>query len=62
VESFLHLVTVCGGGHLTPSWTEVLGNGTIRGQEALGVPGGLEPLHPPFPLARGLMGVLSAVI
>ena len=42
--------------------SKVLGNGTIRGEEALRVPGGLEPLHAPLPLARRLMGVFRAVI
>jgi hypothetical protein len=45
-----------------PTWSEVLGNRPIRGEEALRVPGGLEPLHPPLPLAGGLMGVLCAVV
>jgi hypothetical protein len=40
-----------------PSRAEVLGNETIGGQKALGVPGGLEPLHPPFPLARGIVEI-----
>jgi hypothetical protein len=44
------------------SRAEVLGDRTIRGQIALGVPGGLEPLHPPFPLARGLVGVFGPII
>jgi hypothetical protein len=45
-----------------PPRSEVLGHRTIRGQEPLGVPGRLEPLHPPLPLARGLMRILCAVI
>jgi hypothetical protein len=45
-----------------PSRAEVLGDRTIRGQKALGVPGGLEPWHPPFPLARGLVGVFGPII
>ena len=35
-------------------WVEVLGDGTIRGQETLGLSWGLKPLHAPFPLAGGL--------
>ena len=41
---------------------EVLCNGIIGGEEALGVPWRLEALHAPFPLARGLVGILRAVI
>lgn len=44
------------------TWSEVLGNRPIRGEEALRVPDGLEPLHPSLPLAGGLMGVLRAVV
>src|SRR5215510_15927336 len=44
------------------SWSEVLGNGTIRGQGALGVPWGFKPLHAPFPLARWPMRVFAPVI
>src|SRR5499427_6641661 len=45
-----------------PSGAKVLGNRAIRGQEALGMPGGLEPLHAMLPLARRPMGVLTPVI
>jgi hypothetical protein len=45
-----------------PLLAEVLGNRTIRGQETLGVPGRLEPLHASLPLTRGLVGILRAVI
>ena len=41
---------------------KVLGDGTIGGEEPLGVSRGLEPLHPPLTLARGLVGVLGAVV
>lgn len=44
------------------SWAEVLGDGAIRREEALGVPWRLEALHPPFSLARQLVGVLGAVV
>jgi hypothetical protein len=44
------------------SWPEVLGNGAIRGEEALRMPGGFKPLHPSLPLAGRLMRVLRAVI
>jgi hypothetical protein len=45
-----------------PSRTEVLGDEPIRGQNALGVPRGLESVHPPFPLPCGLMGVCGPII
>ena len=41
---------------------EVLGDGTVRREKALRVAGGLEALHPPFPLARRLVGILCAVV
>jgi hypothetical protein len=40
----------------------MLGNGTIGGEEPLGLSWRLEPQHAPFPLAGGLMGVLRPVI
>src|SRR5262245_2260918 len=45
-----------------PSWSEVLGNRTIRGQKALGMTRRLEPLHAIFALPRGPVRVLAAVI
>ena len=45
-----------------PPRSEVLGDGTIGGEEALGVARRLEALHPPLPLAGGLVGVLGAVV
>jgi hypothetical protein len=45
-----------------PSRPEVLGDRTIRGEEPLGVPGGLEPLHASLPLAGGLVRVFGAII
>jgi hypothetical protein len=44
------------------AWTEILGNRTIGGEEPLGVPCGLKPLHAPFPLAGRLVGVLGTVV
>ena len=38
------------------------GDGAIRGEATLSVPGRLEPLHASLPLARRLMRVLRAVI
>jgi hypothetical protein len=40
----------------------MLGKGTISSEEPLGLSWRLEPLHAPFPLAGGLMGVLRPVI
>ena len=45
-----------------PARSEVLSNWPIRGEEALHVPGGLEPLHASLPLTCGLMRVLGAII
>jgi len=45
-----------------PTRAEMLGDGTIRGKEALGVAGGLKPLQAALPLTRGLVGVLRLVI
>ena len=45
-----------------PTRSEVLGNRTIRGEKPLCLSWGLEPLHAPLPLARGLMGVFRTVI
>src|SRR5262245_12148418 len=45
-----------------PSGSEVLGNGAIRGQKALRMPCGLEPLPALLPLPRGPMRVLAPVI
>ena len=39
-----------------------MGNGTIRGQKALGMPGRLKPLHTILTLPRGAMRVFAAVI
>jgi hypothetical protein len=44
------------------TWAKVLGNGTIRGQEALGVSWRFEPLHAALPLAGWLMGILGAIV
>ena len=41
---------------------KVLGDGTIRGKEPLGVARGLKPLHASLPLAGGLVRVLRAII
>jgi hypothetical protein len=46
---------------MTPR-AEVLRDGTMRGEEPLGVSCGLKPLHAPFPLAGGLMRVFGAIV
>ena len=61
-ESLPHLFAVLRRGQQMPSGSEVLGNGSIRGQKALGMPRRLKPLHAPFPLACGPMRVLTPVV
>jgi len=38
------------------------GDRPIGGEKPLGVPRGLEPLHPSLPLAGGLVGVFGTII
>jgi hypothetical protein len=45
-----------------PSRAEVLGDGPIGGEEALGVSWGFKALHAPLPLAGRLVGVFGAVV
>jgi hypothetical protein len=45
-----------------PAWSKVLGDRPIRGEKPLGMPWGFEPLHPPLPLAGGLVRVLGTVV
>jgi len=40
----------------------MLGNGTVGGEKALSVAGGLEPLHAPFTLTRRQMRVLTPIV
>jgi len=42
--------------------TEVLGKRPIRGQEALRLPCGLEPLHAPLSLTGGLVRVFGPIV
>jgi hypothetical protein len=42
-----------------PAWTEVLGDGTIRGEKSLCMTRRFEPLHVVFALAGGLVCVLA---
>jgi hypothetical protein len=62
LESLGHLLAIRGSGKPVASRAEVLGNGTIGGEEALGMPRGFEALHPPLPLTGGLVRILGAVI
>jgi hypothetical protein len=62
LESVPHLLAIHWGREPVAPRSEVLGNGTIRREKPLGVPWGLEPLHAPLPLARGLVGVFRAVV
>ncbi len=43
-------------------WVEVLGDGTIGGEETLSVARGLKPLHAPLALTSGLVRVLCTII
>jgi hypothetical protein len=45
-----------------PTGAEMCGDQTIRGQEALRVSRGLASVHAPFPLPRGLLRILGAVL
>ena len=45
-----------------PPGSEVLGDGAIRREKALGMTGGFEPLHATLPLTRWAMGVLTPII
>jgi hypothetical protein len=58
----LHLLPVYARREAVASGTEMLGNRPICREKSLGMPWGLEALHPSLPLARGLMGVLGTVI
>jgi hypothetical protein len=62
LESFSHLLTICRGGKPMTARAKVLRDRAIRGEETLGLPGGLKPLHAPFPLTRRLMRVLRTVV
>jgi hypothetical protein len=62
LKSLCHFLPVLPSGQAMPTGAEICGDQTIRRQEALRVPSGLASLHPPFPLPRGLMRILCAVI
>jgi hypothetical protein len=57
-----HLLRVGPRRQAMPSWAEMLRNGTIGGEELLGLSCRLEPLHAPLPLAGGLVRILGAVV
>src|SRR5262245_12870261 len=61
-ESLPHLFAVLQRGQQMPSGAEVLGNGTIRGQKALGMTCRLKPLHAIFALPRRPVRILTAVV
>jgi hypothetical protein len=62
LESVGHFSAVLGGRKLVTSRSEVLGDGTIRGQKPVGVLWRLKPLHAPLPLARRLVGIFRPII
>ena len=62
LESFSELLTVGERGKPVAVQAEVLRDGTLGREEALGVARGLEPLHVPLPLTGGLVGVLRAIV
>jgi hypothetical protein len=55
LASLLHFLTVLGRGQSMPARSKVLGNGSIRGEEALCMARRFKPLHPPLPLAGRLV-------
>jgi hypothetical protein len=57
-----HLLARCWGREQMTPRAEVLGNQPIGGEDTLGLPWGLESLHPSFPLTRGLGGVFGTVV
>jgi hypothetical protein len=59
---FRYLLAVFGGREKVPLRPEVRCDGPIGGRKALGMPSGLEPLHPSVPLSRGSMGVFGTVV
>ena len=52
IASLPHLLTIGRGGIAMTSWAEMLGNGTIRGKESLGMPWWFEALDTLVVLAR----------
>ena len=62
LESLTHLLAVLGGGEPVAFRSEVLADGTIRGEKTLHVPWGCKPLHPPLSLAGRLMRVFRTIV
>ena len=62
LKSAPHLLTIRGRGQPMSGWVEVLGDGTIGGEETLSVARGLKPLHAPLALTSGLVRVLCTII
>src|SRR5215510_1805636 len=61
-EAVPYLFAVHRRGQQMPSRAKVLGNRTIHGQKALGMPRRLEPLHAIFSLACRAMRILTPVV
>jgi hypothetical protein len=53
---------ILGGTHPMSTLAEMLVKGTVRGEKALRLAGGLEALHVPFSLTRGRVRVLGSVV
>ena len=62
LESLTYLLAVLGGGEPAAFRSEVLADGTRRGEKTLRVPWGFTPLHPPLALAGRLMRVFRTIV
>jgi hypothetical protein len=62
LESVSHLLAILGGGELVASRSEVLSDGTIRGEETLRGTRRFKPWHASFPMAGRLVGVLRTIV
>jgi hypothetical protein len=56
------LLSIGLGREVVASRSEMLGEGTRRGEKPLGVPWRLEPLQAPLPLPGGLVGIFRAIV
>ena len=61
-KSVPHFLAILRRRQQMTSRSEVLGDGVIRGQKALGMPCRCKPLHATLPLARWPMRVLTPII
>ena len=61
-KSFASESAVISSGEQVTPWSEMRGDDSVHLDEALRVPGGLEPPHASLPLTRRLMRVLSPVV